>query len=177
MGKYIKLTANQKDEVRRLTQLANRRIKAAEKAYRKEGMSVLPAEVAGKYQIKEQWNTKNTPISRSVKFEDQKAYRKQLQYLRSFEATRPGIKEYTRIQQEKTKEAMETSLGADVPDQLAKKVEKMTAPELSKFWKSFSDKASKMGVKYASDSAMNQTLSEFFPEDMQGFTQNIRRTG
>ena len=176
MGKNIKLSAEQKDEIRRLTQLANRRIKAAEKAYRKEGMSVLPSDVVGKYQIKEQWNTKNTPISRSVKFEDQKAYRKQLQYLRQFETVRPGIKEYTKVQQEKTKDSIETALGTDVPDSLTKKVDKMTAPELSKFWKSFSDKASKMGVKYASDSAMNQTLSEFFPEDMQSFT-NIRKTG
>ena len=170
MGKYINLSAQQKDEIRRLTQLANRRIKAAERAYRKEGMDVLPTEVVGDFQIKEKWNTKNTPISRSVKFTDQKAYRKQLQFLRSFEVTRPGIKEYTKIQQDKTHQAMESALGQNVPDSLAKKVDNMSAPQLSRFWNTFSNKASKLGVKYSSEGAMQQTLAEFFPEDMDNFT-------
>jgi hypothetical protein len=166
-GKYIDLNRAQKEEIRRLTQLANRRIKATERAYRKAGKEVLPHEVVGQYQIKEQWNTKSTPISRSVKFESHKEYRKQLQFLRSFEISRPGIKEYTQVQQHKTMQAIEHSLGMDVPDELAKKIEKMSAPELADFWKTFSDKSAKLGIKYSSNSAMEQTMSEIFPEDLK----------
>lgn len=166
MAKYIKLTPNQKDEIRRLTQLANRRIKAAERQYRKEGKTILPSEIAGHHQVKERWATKNTPISRSVKFTSHKEYRKQLQYLRSFEVNRPGIKEYTKVQREKTIMAVESSLGAEVPDSLAKKIDKMTAPQLADFWNTFSDKASKLGLQYSSQSAMQDTMNELFPEDI-----------
>lgn len=169
-GKHINLTATQKTEIRRLTQLANRRIKAAERAYRKEDMEILPSEVVGGYQIKEQWNTDKTPISRSVKFQSQKEYRKQLNYLRSFEVSRPGIKEYTQVQREKTKEAVETSLGVEPPKELKQRIDKMTAPQLSNFWNKFSDKASKLGVVYSSDQAMQQTLNELFPEDIRQLT-------
>lgn len=163
--KYIDLTAQQKDEIRRLTQLANRRIKAAERAYRKEGKEVLPSDVVGNYQIKEQWNTKNTPISRSVKFTSFKDYRRQLQFLRSFEVQRPGIKEYTQVQREKTLQAIETSLGVPPGKEMSEKVNKMTAPQLSDFWNKFSNKASKLGMKYSSDKAMTNTLNEIMPED------------
>ena len=74
-SKYVNLTAQQKDEIRRLTQLANRRIKFAEKEYKRAGGSVLPREVVGDLQIKEKWATPNTPISRSVRFESEKDYR------------------------------------------------------------------------------------------------------
>lgn len=169
MSKYIDLTPFQKDEIRRLTQLANRRIKAAQKAYAKEGLEVLPYEVVGDYQLKEEWATKTTPISRSVKFTSQKEYRKQLKFLRSFEITRPGIKEYSSIQQEKTLKAIETSLGADVPGDIAEKISKMNAPQLAKFWKKFDEKSTRLGFKYSSGDNMVQTLTEFFPEDMMNF--------
>lgn len=169
-GKYITLTAEQKSEVRRLTQLANRRIKSAQKVYSKESMEILPSEVVGEYQIKEKWNTGKTPISRSVKFESQKEYRKQLKHLRSFEVSRPNIKEYTQVQREKTKEAVETSLGIEPTKELSQRIDKMTAPELSNFWNKFSDKASKLGIIYSSDQAMQQTLDEIFPEDLEQLT-------
>jgi len=171
MAKHIKLTPSQKDEIRRLTQLANRRIKATERAYRKSGKDVLPGEVAGKHQVKEKWATKNTPISRSVKFESQTDYRQQLNYLRSFEIQRPGIKEYTAKQKEKTAQAIENSLGVDMPDSLQKKIDKMTAPELSGFWNKFSDKASQLGIKYSSQQAMQDTMNELYPEDIEQFEQ------
>lgn len=172
--KHVALTAAQKDEIRRLTQLANRRIKAAERAYRKQGLSVLPTEVVGEYQIKEKWNTASTPLSRSVKFSDMREYRQHLQFLRSFEISRPGIKEYTRIQQNKTLRAVNSSIGVMPSPELMAKIEKMTAPELSQFWKSFSDKSAKLGLKYSSNSAMTQTLAEFFPEDFQALS-DIRK--
>ena len=48
-SKYVKLTSAQKDEIRRLTQLANRRIKFALKEYERSGGTVLPKEVVGDY--------------------------------------------------------------------------------------------------------------------------------
>lgn len=169
--KNISLTPRQKDEVRRLTQLANRRIKAAERAYRREGMVVLPQDVVGHYQIKERWHTPSTPISRSVRFESVQDYRRHLRFLRSFEHMRPGIQEYTRVQREKTLEAVETSLGIDVPGDMQERINKMTAPELARFWNDFSDRASRMGMRYSSQAVMEATLSEYFPEDLDHLGQ------
>lgn len=162
--KHIDLTTAQKDEIRRLTQLANRRIKATERAYRKEGLEILPYEVVGDYQLKEDWATKNTPISRTVKFESQKEYRKHLHDLRRFELSRPGIKEYSEIQRDKTIQAVETSLGIGIPEELAEKINKMNAPQLSNFWKTYSKKSTKLGVRYSSLQAMLQAISEHFNE-------------
>lgn len=164
---YYRLNERQKDEIRRLTQLANRRIRAAERAYRKEGKRVLPREVVGPYQIKERWATEKTPISRSVKFRTKEEYLRQLRFLRSFEHERPGIREYTRVQRQKTLEAVQTSLGTDVPKELEERIKNMSAPQLSDFWNTFSEKASKMGIQYSSQQAMEDTLNEVFPEDIE----------
>lgn len=170
-GGYVNLTAQQKDEIRRLTQLANRRIKFAEKEYKRSGASVLPREVVGDYQIREKWATHNTPISRSVKFESEKDYRKQLQFLRSFDpkassqGARPSISQYTLIQREKTRKAIETSFGQEVPGAINDKITRMTAPQLSEFWNTYARKSAKLGLKYNSGDAMRQTIAEFFPED------------
>jgi hypothetical protein len=173
--KFVDLSNAQKEEIRRLTQLANRRIKAAQRAYAKEGLDVTPAEVTGQHQIKEQWHTESTPLSRSVKFQSQAEYRKQLNYLRSFERQRPGIKEYTDIQREKTNQALESSLGTSPPDSLRAKIDTMSPAQLSQFWKTFSDKSSKLGIKYSSSQAMAQSLSEFFPEDMANFNSLTKK--
>lgn len=168
MSKYIKLSDSQKDEIRRLTQLANRRIRNAMKVYEKAGKSVLPSEIAGRHQIKEQWATDKNPISRSVKFTSQKEYRKQLHYLRQFEHRfRMGIKEYTQVQADKTIQAIETSMERNVPDDLYKKLQKMTAPQLADFWNTFTNKARKLGTQYSSNEAMRQALNELFPEDLE----------
>ena len=170
MAKYINLTASEKDEIRRLTQLANRRVLAAARVYEKEFNVVLPREVVGDFQIYEKWQTGKSPISRSVKFESRKEYLKQLNMLRSFERTRVGIKEYTSIQRDKTSLAIKTSLGfshyEDLPKSLQKKINQMTAPQLANFWNSFSDKAAKLGVKYSSGDAMDRAIAEYFNEDI-----------
>lgn len=168
MSKYIPLTASQKEEVRRLTQLANRRIKATDRAYAKEGKTVLPKEVVGEFQIREKWQTATSPLSRSVKFETKEEYLRQLRMLRSFEREKLGIRDYTLVQREKTIIAIETALGVDLPDRTRKKIEKLSAPKLAEFWNIFSNKASKMGVQYSSDGAMSQTIAEYFNEDLQG---------
>lgn len=172
-SKYVNLTAQQKDEIRRLTQLANRRIKFAEKEYKRAGGSVLPREVVGDLQIKEKWATPNTPISRSVKFESEKDYRKQLQFLRSFDpkatkqGARPSISQYTLIQRDKTKNALETSFGQEVSGAINDKISKMTAPQLTEFWNTYARKSTQLGLKYSSGDAMQQTLAELFPEDKE----------
>lgn len=172
-SKYINLSAQQKDEIRRLTQLANRRIKFAEKEYKRSGADVLPSEVVGDLQIKEKWATPNTPISRSVRFESEKEYRKQLQFLRSFDpkasggGTRPSISQYTLIQRDKTRNAIETSFGQEVSGAIDDKISRMTAPQLTEFWNTFAEKSAKLGLKYSSSSAMQQTIIELFPEDKE----------
>jgi hypothetical protein len=165
-NKYIDLNERQKDELRRLTQFANRRIKGAHKVYEQAGKTVLPRSVVGDLQTKEDWNTKSTPLSRSTKFRSASEYRKHLNFLRSFEVSRPSITEYTKVQREKTKLGIETSMGR-VPEELEKQINKMTAPELSDFWKTFEDKSTKLAFNYSSDSALFMTTSEYFKEDLQ----------
>lgn len=171
-GKYVNLTAQQKDEIRRLTQLANRRIKYAEKEYKRAGAEVLPRAVVGDLQIKEKWATPNTPISRSVRFESEKDYRKQLQFLRSFDpkatgqGARPSISDFTLIQRDKTRNAIETSFGQEISGAINDKISRMTAPQLTEFWNTFARKSAKLGLKYSSGDTMRQTLAELFPEDI-----------
>ena len=163
----VKLTDRQKDEIRKLTQFANRRIRAAQKAYEREGKMILPKELAGDVQMRDDWVTSSTPLSRSVVFESQDAYRQRIQFLRRFRATAPTVQEYTATQVEHTKQAMETSLGRVISPELQAKLETMTAPQLSEFWKEFSRQASKLGLSYSSDQAMRATISEFFGEDYE----------
>src|SRR5699024_3691972 len=155
----IKLTAAEKDEIRRLTQFANRRIKAAHKAYVKEGKMVLPREVVGDIQLKQDWHTASTPLSRSVVFADRTDYLKRLRFLQSFERRRPTITQYTESSKERTLNALETSLG-EVPSALKTKLSKMTAPQLGDFWNKFSNKASRMGMSYSSEGAAQGALRE-----------------
>ena len=176
MTKY-KLTAEQKDEIRRLTQLANRRIRTAERQYRQAGKMVLPREVVGHIQTKDRWHTPNTPISRSVVFDSKEDYQRQLRFLRSFDPKAPGspqqkkltMTDYTKIQRAKTAQAMQSSLGIDVPLSILERINQLTAPELSEFWKRYSDKSSKLGVRYSSVQAMQETLNELFTEDVKQF--------
>lgn len=178
MAKKSFLTPSQKEEIRRLTQLANRRIKAAERAYTKAGKTIMPKEMVGHLQIKQLWHTANTPLSRSVNFETQAEYRKHLKFLRSFETQKMGIKEYSEIQRSKTLEAIHSSLGdrTKLPTKLLKKINKMSAPELADFWNLYEDNASKMGMSYSSNDNMSSTLAQFFDEDIQGmFTRLDRR--
>lgn len=179
MSDNVKLTAQQKDEIRRLTQLANRRIKFAEKEYKRSGGTVLPREVVGDYQIREKWATPNTPISRSVKFESEKDYLKQLKFLRSFDpksskgGAKPSISQYTLLQRRKTMDALETSFGIDMTEHLGAMINKMSAPQLSKFWDTYARRAAKLSFKYSSDKAMQQTMQEFFGEDLAGIQSSL----
>lgn len=164
---HISLTKEQKAELRRLTSLANGRIKRAFKVYEKAGKSIVPKEIVGNATIKEKWFTKSTPISSSfTQFKTYQDYRRHLHYLRGFEITKVGIKEYTEIQQMKVLKAVHTAIGLDVPEELRKKISKMTATELTDFWNEFADKASKLGMQYASDTAVMTAMEDYFGEDI-----------
>lgn len=171
MSKF-RLTDSQKDEIRRLTQLANRRIRTAEKQYRKAGKIVAPREVVGHIQTRQQWHTDKTPLSRSVVFDSKEEYEKQLRFLRSFDPKAPGFTkpnnpEYTQTQRAKTAKSLVSSLGTTPPLSLLKRINKLSAPELSEFWKRFSNKGSKLGLKFSSEQAMQETLNELYPEDIE----------
>lgn len=163
-----RLSKKQREELRRLTQKVNRRILQAEKIYRKEGRRILPQEVVGKYQTREQWELPSRPLSRSVQFRSKEEYLERIRFLRSFEgkAARPTMTEFTKYQREKVKEAVKTSLGVDIPKKLEKKLAKMSAPQLSKFWEQYSENAVRAGVQYSSEAVMSETLAEFFSEDI-----------
>ena len=173
MAKYIKLSDVEKDEIRRLTQLANRRIKSATIAYEKEGRTIAPKEVVADIQTRAQWHTKSTPLSRSVKFESRQDYLKQLHYLRRFEHSRPNMTEYNEIQRDKTVQGIEESVGQNAPKKLIDLIRKMTAPQLANFWTTFSRKAAQLGFKYSSSQALADTLNEMFPEEFASLAQGL----
>jgi hypothetical protein len=176
--KYHKLDKAQKEEIRRLTQQANRRIAAATKAYEKAGQLRAPKALTGGYDIREKWFSEKYAISRSVKFASEKEYLAQLEYLRQFDPSQkdkradyaPSLTEYAEQERANTTAAIENildvSVEEDLPD-LAKKISRMTAPQITAFWKAFTRRAQKMGVHYSSVQAMEDTLREFFPEDMK----------
>jgi hypothetical protein len=196
---YHKLDKAQKEEIRRLTQLANRRIAAARKEFGVNGIS--PSAITGGIQLKEDWFSEKYAISRSIKFENEAAYREQLKFLQSFDPkakgyTRPSLSEWAEVERNKTVAAVESVLGVDslaeaFPDPvdengnslldgkkkpvlgLYSKIMKMRARDMDAFWRVFSDKAKKVGPKYNSNAIMMDTLAEFFPEDIKAFNNQV----
>ena len=164
---YIKLSNKQKDEIRRLTQLANRRIAAFTREYEKHGLSIIPYEVSGGIQTREQWFTEKYAISRSTKFKSEIDFKRHMRWLKQFEnpLIRENVTLYTRAQRVKTLRAMETALGG-VTNEQREMIERMSAGELALFWDTFSDVANRKGVQYSSDSALSQTW-ELFNEDKE----------
>lgn len=171
----VTLSRAQKEEIRRLTQFANRRIIAVEQAYRRAGKDVLPRELVGDYQIKEKWHTSKTPISRSVKFDSLQDYRRQLKKLRSFEFEKDDIWTYTRVQREKVLQAVETSLGVTAPPDLQNKILSLSAPQVTDFWKKYSERSIKMLSSFSSNAAMAETAYELFPEDLTGLSSSLTK--
>lgn len=167
----VNLTPAQKDEIRRLTQFSNRRILAVAREYKYAGKDVLPRELVGDYQIKEKWHATKTPISRSVKFDSMQDYRRQLNKLRAFEVQRDDIWTYTRVQKEKTLQAVESALGIEAPQELQDKINNLSAPKLADFWVNFSNKSARMGTKYSSNSAMQSAMEDYFKEDIDSLTK------
>lgn len=164
--KYIQLTPEQKDEIRRLTQKANRRILAFYREYKKHGLDILPFEPTGGIQTKQQWETRKYPLSRSVKFKSVKEYKKRLAFLRSFDrpGLRPTLTEYKEIARTRLLTAINSILG-QVPDEVRAYVEGLSPAEIQKFWDKFSEVSSKAGLQYSSEGALVETL-ELFDEDM-----------
>lgn len=163
----VKLSPAQKQEIKILTQFMNRRIAKAQKVYGQYAKDIIPKELGGEVQLKDDWLTSKTPVSRSVKFDSEKDYRQRINFLRRYRRTAPDLEQYTADKARTTMSAMETSLGRDIPDKLRSKLNTLSAPELSDFWNTFSKKARRMGLSYSSDSAMQSSLQEFFPEDYE----------
>ncbi len=160
-----KLTVEQKKELRRLTQLANRRIKAFTEVYEKEGLEIIPYEVSGGIQTRDQWHSENYALSRSTKFSSRKAFNEHMRFLRSFEHRRENVTEYTKTQRHKTAKAIRTSLGVRQGKKLVDEISKMNVAQMKKFWNEFENRARALGVSYSSDAVMDQML-ELYSEDV-----------
>ena len=168
----VKLTDRQKDEIRKLTQFANRRIKRAFKEYEDAGRTVVPTDLTGFLNTRDEWHTATTPLSRSVVFESEQEYRHTINRLRQFRHTAPDIQTWTDDQRVVTLSGLETALG-DVPDEVVNRVIEMDAVQLSDFWNKFSQNARRMGAQYSSYQNMQDTLREFFPEDFENLMDSI----
>ncbi len=175
----INLTVRQKEEIRRLTQKANRRIKQAHREYNKAGREIAPYDVTGGIQVKSQWETGKNPLSRSISFSSKSEYSQRLAFLKQFDRPlqkggAPTMSQYTEMQRYKTLKAMESSLGgldgslsSSVKDSLHD-ITKMSSAELSAFWQRFSYNSAKAGLQYSSEAVMESTMAEFFDEDIAG---------
>ncbi len=152
--------------------MANRRIKKYMVEYEKAGLSIIPKEVSGGIQTREQWATEKYALSRSTKFANEQAFRSHLNWLKQFErpAIRPRFTEYTKTQKIKTIEAYKTIMG-DINEETVKKIEKMSLPELTKFWKKFSDMARRLGIQYSSDAMQVLMENELYAEDEQALME------
>jgi len=167
--KYVKLSVAHKEEIRRLTQFANRRIRQAQKVYAREGKDILPRDIVGKQelQIKDTWHTNKNPLSRSTKFRTTEDFEQHMKFLRSFEDERPTVGQYTKIQHERTLKAVKNTLGYMDLEQFEGKIRGMTAPQQDEFWKKFGRKAQRKGMSYDSEQVLRETMAEFFPEDRE----------
>src|SRR5699024_7768965 len=110
--KYVKLSVAHKEEIRRLTQFANRRIRQAQKVYAKEGKDILPRDVVGKQelQLKDTWHTNKNPLSRSTKFRTTEDYEQHMKFLRSFDDDWPTVGQYKKRNHERTSKAIKNTL-------------------------------------------------------------------
>lgn len=163
-------------EYRRLVQLANRRIRSAQEHYEKAGKTIAPKELVGHVQSRYDWHTEKTPLSRKVVFDSKREFDNYMRYLRRFDpklhaTPRPTVTQYTKLQRAITAQSLISSFGGiDVPTSLLEQINKMSAPELAEFWKRFSEKSRRIAPNYSSLQAMQETLNEIFPEDVQQFT-------
>lgn len=169
-AKYIQLSKEQKDEVRKLTQQANRRIKAFAQEYDKYGLDIIPAEVSMGIQVKEQWASDKYALSRSTKFETVHEYREHLKQLKKYaEGSKGGIPtltEYTSIQQQKLIDAIETITKEELSEEMLKNISSMSAGQLVKFWDEFERRAVRLAGKFSSDQ-IAVMAEELFSEDLQ----------
>ena len=179
----LKLSVREKDNFRRLTQKANRRIKMATKQYEKEGLSVLPKKLTGGLiQHRSEWQTKKNPLSRSfTRFKTKREFNQYVNKLRQFDIpdSKGGVPTYTEYQSigaMKMKQALDTSLGGavyrnvppEIQEALDRRIDNMGVEEQAKFWKAYSVQSQKMLLTYSSEVAMQKVMDEIFlKEDLK----------
>ena len=169
----IKLSASQKDEIRRLTQQANRRIASYLKTYQKAGYNVIPKEVVPGFDIqaKKQFQTSKYALSRSVKFETQEDYERHIKKLQRFDKDYKGAdkaltqKEYTKLNRVKMLKGLETA-GFDVSEDNLARINKMSLIDQKRFWAEFTKRAIRMQAEYSSDQVFELVMHDMFSIDL-----------
>ena len=170
------LSKRQKDNIRRLTQRANRRIMAVEREFKKQGLKILPADATGGIQTKQQWETKGKPLSRSVQFESKRDYQRRLKELQTIAGKtkerdaiygRRVLMEHTREERRMTIKGIESSLGREITPELRARINNMSAAEVKEFWVKYDNQSAKLGIEYSSGDAMERTMHEYFDEDYE----------
>lgn len=176
MSEYIALSPAEKEEIRRLTQKANRRIKSYLKMYDQAGYKVIPKEVTAGFNVqsKQQFQTDNYAISRSIKFKDKGELKRHLSMLKKFEPGRadsvPTVRDYNKINRNKLIQAIETS-GVELDGKTLKQLSKLNSAGISKFWKEYQTRAMRKGLQYSSEAVMTETLDELDGTDVLSVTQ------
>ncbi|MGL4521855.1 MAG: hypothetical protein ACRCWQ_04855 [Bacilli bacterium] len=177
------LTADEKNELRRLTQKANRRIKTAydelilEQKHKKgrKKTVIIPLAVAGRNkQIQKQWATESTPYSRSTKFETKEDFRRHMNELRSFDPglahSKPTLKEYAKTSANKILKAFDTA-GVQLTAEQRKLLSSLSVEQQRQFWRKYDEIASKYFNNYSSDQVFADMASD--PEVFNSFMNQI----
>lgn len=163
------LTPQQKEEFRRLTQKANRRIAKAFREYEKEGLRLVPKALTGGFvQSRKEWKSQQYALSRSVtQFKTRKDYLNYMKRLRQFDVKEekggvPTFTEYKAVIANKIEAAFMTSISKlrlgdlekDVMNIVLQSLRTMDMFDQKGFWDKFEEYGSKMGIQYSSEAAM-----------------------
>lgn len=163
------LTPQQKEEFRRLTQKANRRIAKAFREYEKEGLRLVPKALTGGFlQSRKEWKSQQYALSRSVtQFKSRKDYLNYMKRLRQFDVKEekggvPTFTEYKAVIANKIEAAFMTSISKiklgdlekDVMNIVLQSLRSMDMFDQKGFWDKFEEYGSKMGIQYSSEAAM-----------------------
>lgn len=163
------LTPQQKEEFRRLTQKANRRIAKAFREYEKEGLRLVPKALTGGFlQSRKEWKSQQYALSRSVtQFKSRKDYLNYMKRLRQFDVKEekggvPTFTEYKSVIANKIEAAFMTSISKlklgdlekDVMNIVIQSLRSMDMFDQKSFWDKFEEYGSKMGIQYSSEAAM-----------------------
>jgi hypothetical protein len=181
MSEYIQLSPAEKEEIRRLTQKANRRIKSYLKVYEQAGYKVIPKEVTAGLQIqsRQQFQTDNYAISRSVKFESKADYKKHISMLKKFDPGRadsvPTVREYNVINRTKLMKGFETA-GVNLSSESMKAMKKWDSAKISQFWKDYQRIALRKGLDYASGTTFEELMASYdLKEKDEVINKSIRK--
>lgn len=160
-------------EYTKLTDRANRRIKAAAEEFGKYNTDILPYDLTGDWQMKQDWKTEKQPISKSKgQFNSRAEFRVQLSKVRKLASpTGDTITTYLKKQTDKTILGIRSAIGVMTPE-LEGHIRLMNPIQQNRFWAKYHYRSREMGNSFSSDALLTQMIKELLPEDIYSIVQD-----